>query len=303
MAVKRLFPPHYPTNEAAREALLHTIRRDPRQFGYQRSRWTLQLLAKVCDWLHVHTPASVHEVLKRLRISYKQGRDYIHSPDPCYQEKLAYIEQYRLRAMAEPERFPLLYLDELTYYRQPTLAPAYEAVGSQQPLARRSHTANTWFRVVATLNHVTGRVVYRQRSAINCRYLSDFYADLCAAYADAETIYIVVDNWPIHFHPDVLARLQPQNLPWAPRLSPMWPTEPTKKAIHDDLPIQLLCLPTYASWLNPIEKLWRWLKQHVFHLHRFSADWPGLKQQVACFLDQFHENSDELLRYVGLLPY
>jgi transposase len=68
------------------------------------------------------------------------------------------------------------------------------------------------------------------------------------------------------------------------------------------LPIQLICLPTYASWLNPIEKLWRWLKQDVLHLHCLSQDWPALKQAVATFLDGFATGSDSLLRYVGLLP-
>jgi hypothetical protein len=68
-----------------------------------------------------------------------------------------------------------------------------------------------------------------------------------------------------------------------------------------NLPIQLLFLPTYASWLNPIEKLWRWLRQQVIHLHGFSDDWPALKARVADFLNQFRNGSTELLRYVGLL--
>jgi hypothetical protein len=71
-------------------------------------------------------------------------------------------------------------------------------------------------------------------------------------------------------------------------------------AAVDYLPIQLLNLPTYASWLNPIEKLWGWLKQDVLHLHCQSDDWPHLKTRVAEFLDQFMAPSPDLLRYVGL---
>ena len=105
----------------------------------------------------------------------------------------------------------------------------------------------------------------------------------------------------MHFHVDALARLQPQQLPWPPNVPVHWPTKPSGKVSQDNLPIQLLCLPTYASWLNPIEKLWRWLKQEVVHLHPYSDDWPALKRQVACFLDQFGNGSEKLLRYVGLL--
>jgi hypothetical protein len=69
------------------------------------------------------------------------------------------------------------------------------------------------------------------------------------------------------------------------------------------LPIQLVFLPTYASWLNPIEKLWRWLRQDVLHCHRYRQDWLLLKQLVLDFMAQFSSGSATLLPYVGLLPY
>lgn len=67
------------------------------------------------------------------------------------------------------------------------------------------------------------------------------------------------------------------------------------------LPIQLVPLPTYASWCNPIEKLWRWLKQDVLHLHRLADHLEDLRARGRAFLDEFHDGSDHLLRYVGLL--
>jgi transposase len=66
-----------------------------------------------------------------------------------------------------------------------------------------------------------------------------------------------------------------------PRISPVW-------------------LPTYAPWLNPIEKLWRWLRQDVLKMHRWVEDWLQVKQRVHDFLDQFAQGSPDLLRYVGL---
>ena len=59
-------------------------------------------------------------------------------------------------------------------------------------------------------------------------------------------------------------------------------------------------LPTYASWLNPIEKLWRKLKQELVHLHRLADKLPELRAQIDRFLDQFANGSLDLLRYVGL---
>lgn len=281
---------------------MNVIRRVPALLGYSGSRWTLAKVAACCDWLDVTTAGGLSKLLKRLKIRYKRGRDYIHSPDRDYLAKLSLIVLARMRAFYDQERYVHLYLDQLSYYRQPTIAQAYELAGPLQPLARRSHRANTVFRIQATMNSITGQVTYAQRNHTDIDFLSAFWAELCATYPHAEVIYVVVDNWPIHFHPDVLARLQPQNFPFPPRLPANWPTEPSAKAVKGNLPIQLLCLPTYASWLNPIEKLWRWLKQDTLHMHHKSDDWQGLKQDVAEFLDQFGNGSQELLSYVGLLP-
>jgi hypothetical protein len=71
---------------------------------------------------------------------------------------------------------------------------------------------------------------------------------------------------------------------------------------HLPLPIQLLPLPTYASWLNPIEKLWRGLRAEVTHLHRQADDLPALRARADAFLDRYADGSADLLRNVGLRP-
>lgn len=301
-AENRLFPPEYEEAEEVKVAILHVVRRSPEQFGYEQNRWDLGMILESCSWLTLTSVAGLSRLLKRLKISHKLGRDYVHSPDPHYEEKVSLIELMRLRAFDQPECYVFLYLDELTYYRQPSLARAWEAVGKIQPLARRAYQSNTHCRVLGGLNALTGQLSYRQRSRTDISCLTGFWYQLREDYPDAEVIYVVVDNWPVHFHPDVLAPLQAQNLPFPPKLPAHWPTQPSAKAKVDNLPIQLLCLPTYASWLNPIEKLWRWLKQDILHLHRLADSWPQLKLRVDHFLANFSLGSTELLRYVGLLP-
>jgi len=282
-------------------SLLAVVRRDPRVLGYARSRWTLSMIREECDWLNLRTDGGLGQVLERLGIHYKRGQDYLHSPDRHYQEKVSLIQLAHLRAWYDPERYVLVYLDEITYGRQPRVSYDYAAAGSPTPQARRSYQSDTQFRGVGALNAVTGQVTYRQHSHITLRHLSDFFAALRSDYPHAELLYVALDNWPIHFHPDVLVRLQPQNFPFPPRLPASWPSQPSSAAVVDTLPIQLLCLPTYASWLNPIEKLWRSLRQDVLHLHRLANDWPLLKQEVLDFMHTFTYASPDLLRYVGLL--
>lgn len=278
------------------------VHRDPRAFGYQKSRWTLDLIARCCPWLGVSLAGSVSSLLKRLGIRYKRGRHSLHSPDPAYDDKLHRLEMRRFRAKYAPDRYVFLYLDEFSYYRQPTLARAYAQRGKHQVAALRSHQSNTRFRVVAALNAVTGQVTAAQHSTMNLQHLGNFYTLLAQTYSWADTIYLAVDNWPIHFHADVLARLEPQLFADDFKVPAKWPSQASAQAVHDNLPIQLVPLPTYAPWLNPIEKLWRWLSQDILHLHPLADAWHSLRQQVQDFLNQFQDGSNDLLHYVGLLP-
>jgi len=147
---------------------------------------------------------------------------------------------------------------------------------------------------------VRGRVLWEQGAHVTASTLSTLYTRLQAAYPQAETIYVAQDNWPVHFHPNVLVGLAPQDWPWPFNRPPNWSAEATIAAPRTTLHIQLLGLPTYASWLNPVEKLWRWLQQDVTHLHRLADDWTALQQRIADFLNRFTADSPDLLQYVGL---
>ena len=237
--------------------------------------------------------------LKDAKLHRKRARDHIHSPDPAYQEKLAYLRTIVARVAAQPSAAVLLYLDEVTYYRQPSIGDAYAPAGSAKPHADRSTRSDTATRVIGALDAATGRVVAQQKTKIGVAALIRVYRDLGAAFPGRQ-IYLVQDNWPVHYHPDVLAALEPQDAPFSFKRPRSWPDEPSTRAKRLDLPIQIVPLPTYSPWLNPIEKLWHKLNQDVLHLHRLADDLPILRLRVLDFLAGFDHDSPELLRYVGL---
>lgn len=207
------------------------------------------------------------------------------------------------------ERFPrevLLYLDECGIHRQPSVGYNYEAAGSDAPHAIWHPCYDTITRIMATLDPQTGQVVYRLIGKVTTSALVRFYRKIVAAYPQAERIWIVQDNWPVHLHPDVLTALEPQECIYPIALSPSWQKkkQPSpsvrKRKPKPPLPIQIVQLPTYASWLNPIEKLWRWLKHDHIHLHLLALDLEALRKEIGSFLDGFSTSSEELLQYVGL---
>ena len=255
---------------------MNVLSEDPRDHGVERTRWRLQdLIGRVP--ITAQSVSGLWTALRRLDIRYRAGWAHLLSPDPLAQDKLAWLEAVLQRARAQPERVVVLWLDELTFYRLPSMAPTWSDAANRQRAqkAGMSAGANTCARVVGALNAFTGQLHVLLRSEIGSTQLQHFYLLLRTAYPHADEIYVIQDCWPVHL------------------LTPVCAT-----AAHHN--IALLPLPTYSSWRNPIEKLWRWLKQDVIHMHRWALDWPRLKQAVLAFLAQFDHPSPALLRYVGL---
>lgn len=225
------------------------------------------------------TLSGVWRRLRKWRLSWKRGRLWVTSPDPAYESKLRLIARALQLAQAQPEQVSVLYADETTCYRQPLVASCWEAMGKagkHQTKARLGTGYNSVRRIVGTLDALTGRVLYRANSRVGVSQLCAFLKQVRKAYGPTRRIFLVWDNWPIHSYDNVLQTAYEQR-------------------------IELLYLPTYAPWTNPIEKLWRKLKQEVLAMHRHSQDWQALKEQVHTFLKQYDRPADELLRYVGLL--
>lgn len=276
------------------------VHQRPDQLGLQQTRWTLAALLQISTWLRLKSVPGISQVLRRLKIHHKRARGHVHSPDVAYAGKLHHVWLSLRAVRINPEKQVLLFSDEFTFYRQPSLSYAYEQAGPRQPLAELGHRANLTWRIAATLNAWTGQVNYASHAHFTTKLLVDFYQLVVHTYPSAEIIYLVVDNWPVHFHADVLAALHDPSVAWPLSRPANWSDQPSKQARNLDLPIRLLPLPTYAPWNNPIEKLWRLIKQDVLHLHRFEDDWDGLKLRVNHELDKYLQPSSDLLRYVGL---
>lgn len=257
-------------------AVKHLLHQSPRQWGIPRARWRLQDVGRTLSWLAGYSDAGIVKVLKQLGFSRQRCLHFTQSPDPNYRYKWQAILAAYQDAVAHPQEVVLLFQDEFTYYRRARIQPSWQPRGGLQQRHPHRHGPNTQARVTAVLNALTGQVTFLQRYKVGKPELVTFYAQVRAAYPAVRRLYLVQDNWPVHKLPSVLQAAQEQRF-------------------------SLLFLPTYASWLNPIEKLWHWLRKDVLHNHSLSDDFKTLRLQVADFLEQFASGSWNLLHYVGLL--
>jgi transposase len=253
------------------------VQQDPRQLRVPRSRWRLQDLRDSLYFLAGYSLAGISKALRRLRVRLKRGRLAVHSPDPAYHQKFWRLAQGLMAALEHPDQVRLLFADEASIYRQPHLGPIWDCVG-HEPEARLAAATNHCLRLAGALDAVSGQVTWLSRSKMRVPSLQAFLRLLRERYPDrSQRLLLVWDNWPTHYQPKVLATAE-------------------------QLGIEILWLPTYAPWLNPIEKLWRLLKQTEVVQHRLAEQWEELKRRTTAFLDQYAHGSFEVLRYVGLDP-
>lgn len=235
--------------------MAHLLHQSPRQYGIPRTRWRYQDVGQALRWLQGHSDATIYKVLKRLGFSRKKALQFIRSPDPDYRPNGSAFGRLTRRPSPSLVRSSCFFKTSSLITDAPTCTtPSNEEVNGS--------SANTKARVTAVMDAITGRVLFRQRSKIGRHELVLFYQQIRQAYPNAQRIYLVEDNWSVHQHPDVLQAARNHNL-------------------------SLLFLPTYASWLNPIEKLWRWLRQDIVYNHQECHDFKKLRKQVEEWLVQF----------------
>jgi transposase len=236
-------------------------------------RWTLRTLRVSVEWLTEDTVSGVWRVLHACGLGMPAACARVFSPDPDYRPKVRGRHRCLRDATRHPDTGVALFLDEFSYHRWPEVAPTW---GVETAVAQRAGNTQQW-RTIGALNALTGQGNWLDGDIVGRQQVIEFYGQLVQAYPKGDRLYVIQDNWNIHTHPDVLDALAAY-----PRSKPVW-------------------LPTYAPWLNPIEKLWRWVRQDVLKMHRWVEDWPLVKQRVRNFLAQFAHGSHDLLRYVGLV--
>jgi hypothetical protein len=169
----------------------------------------------------------------------------------------------------------MLMEDEAGFYRQPTPACAWAHGGHGQPRAQLSCRSNHCVRAAVALNPVCGALHHRMSWSFRAPTMGNFYRLLSQSNPRATSIFLVMDNWPVHAHPKA------------------W------RAITDDARMQVLWLPTYAPWLNPAEKVWKYTRQRLTHMHPYAEDLATLKNRIDQTLEAAAADPAAMLRYTG----
>lgn len=198
----------------------------------------------------------------------------VASPDPDYDSKRARIEE--LQQQAERGEIDLYYEAEIDLALLPTVMQCLCKRGHQRKIETPRKNQK---RYGAGLIHWVSGKLYWATSEHKDNAL--FRSVLCQVLDPAKSvagrkIYVVVDNYRIHFAKPVLALL----------------------ADHADL-IELVPLPTYSPQLNPVERFWKHLRRKVTH-NAFFQTIDRLLEAVTGFFQALATCPDTVRSVAGL---
>lgn len=254
---KRRLPGARKATPEVRAKLLSYLDDAPKAFGWQRSTWTLELLARqLHEDTNVHlSPSHLREVLRQEKCRRGRPRPALRIPVRGRRKILDNIERLVEQASSEHEVF---YLDEADIDLNPRVGLTYMKRG-EQPLVL-TPGQNVKYYIGGALNARTGTVLYAHGPRKNSDLFIDSLGVLANAYRRAKTIHIVLDNYIIH------------------------KSAKTKRALDAyGERIELHFLPPYSPENNPIERLWKQLHDNVTRNHRHKT-MPELWNDVTQFM-------------------
>lgn len=229
----------------------------------------------VADWIKTCFGTSYHpqglvKLLHRLGFSYKKTTLVAPKADPLKQTQFVAQLEERLAGLTDDE---LIYFADAVHPQHNT-RPAYGWIEVGQQRAVACNSSRYRLNINAALNVLNPvEVIARQDERINSDSTIALLAELVAAHPGKH----------IHFYCDS-ARY------YVSKQVAQWVA---------DQPVTLHFLPAYSPNLNPIERLWKFMRQKVID-SVYYAEFSQFEQSVMAFLSQLEPYRVQLERLLVL---
>lgn len=236
------------------------INDSPEAYGWKRSTWTLELLAKQLkrETGQPFSTTTIHRMLKRIGARWGRPRPTVRCRWKAGKRRKWRAEtQALLRALPDDE--VALYEDEVDIHLNPKIGNDWMSHGHQKTVLTPGQNQKRY--LAGALNPKTGAIHFvegdRKASWLFCNLLRVLVNEI---YPNATRIHLFLDNYCIHKSRQTELLLQ-----------------------ELDGRIVLHFLPPYSPEDNPIERLWKQLHDNVTRNHR-CATMKELMRKVRYFL-------------------
>jgi transposase len=206
---------------------------------------------------------TIRAALKRARMSFKKVKKLLGKADP--DKRAAHVEQLTgLYERAREGEILLAYVDEAHFHRDMDLGYGWGRIGKR--IWRKSGCAKLSERLncYGAYDFSNGECLLWQDGWCDGERTVKFLRQLKRWRADKRGRVVVIwDNAPCH-------------------------TAKTVKAEAEQLGIELIYLPGYSPDLNPVERLWGWMRDEVTrgHCHRSVAELTEACQRFVAAINE-----------------
>ena len=231
--------------------LRELIKHSPGDFGYQRSRWSTELLAIKINEItgcQLH-PGTVRRWLPSAGLVWRRAAPTLRIRDPHKDEKMAAIHKALDECSAEN---PVFYEDEVDIHLNPKIGADWQLRGQQKRVVTPGQ--NEKYYLAGALHSGTGKVSYVGGNSKSSVLFISLLKHLKSTYRRAKTITLIVDNYIIH------------------------KSRETQRWLKQNPKFRVIYQPVYSPWVNHVERLWQALHDTITRNHQCGSMWQLLKK-------------------------
>jgi len=216
------------------------IQLSPQEFGYQRSRWSTELLVLVINSVLKLSVASstLRRLLPKAGVVWRRAVPTLRIKDPHREEKMAQIKQALEQCSVD---HPVFYEDEVDIDLNPKIGADWMPKGQQKRVVTPGNNRKHY--LAGALHTMTGKVLYVDSNSKASSLFILMLEKLKHHYRRAKTITLILDNYIIH------------------------KSRKTEAWLKQNPKFRLLFQPVYSPWVNKIEKLWHALHETITRNH------------------------------------
>lgn len=230
-------------DEDARAGILQIVNGRPKDHGFERTTWSLEVLVKViATELRVHfSRGHLSKVLRSLDVSLKRPRPFVRCPWKRARRERRIAELRALEAEPGP-REVVLFADEIDVHKNPRIGPDWTPRGVQRYVATPGRNEKRY--LAGAYDPRRGRLIYVEGVQKVSWLFVRLLRLLHRVYRSWRRVHIILDNYVIH--------------------KSRW-VEAAMAELGDKIVLHFL--PPYCPQENRIERLWKDVHDNVTRNH------------------------------------
>jgi transposase len=214
-------------------------------------------------WQITYTVAGITSWLKRHGFSYKKPALVPGKANKKSQEE--WIEKYNILKKNLSENEALCFIDGVHPTHNVQLAYGWIRKGKRKEIP--SNTGRSRINLSGMLDVISHKILAKENKTLNAESTIEFFRNIEENYPTKETIHLFCDNARYYKNKKVKEYLKGSKL-------------------------KLHFLPIYSPNLNPIERLWKWMKERVMY-NTYYKCFDSFRDAILGFLKSISDLAPE----------